>query len=110
MFLVSTIYYEYLNGCIEIYWNHSNILVHNSGMWFDLPDMTIQNVIDILGFQYNKIMTSSDVLHVKVSCAPTNIITIVNRNVCNVDKYDHRIKSKGCIQNIMQKIETFILH
>ena len=79
-------------------------------MWFDLPDMTIQNVIDILGFQYNKIMTSSDVLHVKVSCAPTNIITIVNRNVCNVDKYDHRIKSKGCIQNIMHKIETFILH
>ena len=105
MFLVSTIYYEYLNGCIEIYWNHSNILVHNSGMWFDLPDMTIQNVIDVLGFQYNKIMTSSDVLHIKVSSAPTNIITILNRNV-NVEKYDRRIKSKGCIQNIMQKIET----
>ena len=44
--LISTIYYEYLNECIEIYWDHSQILVYNSGLCIYLPDMSIQNVIN----------------------------------------------------------------
>ena len=105
--LVSTIYYEYLNECIEIYWDNSNVLVHNAGMWFHLPDMTIRNVIASLGFQNNRILSSRDVLQMYVSSAPTNIITIVNKPY--VEKYNATIKPKGCIQSIMSKIENFIL-
>ena len=105
--LISTIYYEYLNECIEIYWDHSNVLVHNGGMWMYFPDMTIRNVIKSLGFQNNRILSSGDVLNMYVSSAPTNIITIINEPY--VEKYDATIKSKGCIQNLVNKIETFIL-
>ena len=105
--LVSTIYYEYLNECIEIYWDNSNVLVHNAGMWFHLPDMTIRNVIASLGFQNNRILSSRDVLQMYVSSAPTNIITIVNKPY--VEKYNATMRSKGCIQSIMSKIENFIL-
>jgi len=109
--LVSTIYYSYLNECIEIYWDYSNIFVHNSGIWIPLPDMTIQNVIHLLGFKNNKILSSLDVLHMNVSSAPPSIITILNETkVREHDIYDNKIKSKGCIQNIMEKIETFILN
>lgn len=105
MILVSTIYYEYLTGCIEIYKDGSTIFVHNNGLWIPLPDMTIHNVITSLGFINNNIMSSCD-MNLYVSCAPSNIITIANRKYYK--KYD-TIKPKGCIQHIMSKIETFIL-
>ena len=104
--LVSTIHHENLKECIEIYWEDPNVLVHNGGAWIILPDMTIHNIIKSLGFQNYRISSSRDVLNTYVSSAPTNIITIVHKP--HLEKYD-TTRSKGCIQSIMNKFETFIL-
>ena len=100
--LVSTIYYNDL--IIEVYWD-SNVLVHNSGLWVILRNMTIRNVLYSLGFKNNTIRISEDVIDMNVSSAPVNVIHILN-TPSNIIEYDDLYVSKpGCIQSIMKKLK-----